>query len=435
MRKSAFTLCLFIFMLAVAAGCSDGGEESEEDKAVNGKWTGAIDVPNHQLEIIVNLIKEDGRSGTISIPVQGIKDYPLSSVTVNGQDIAFFMEVHGQQISFDGEYKDDVIEGNFSQQGQTFPFRLTKGGLVDESDENFLSVETNEGTLYGELEKPDGDGPFPVMLIIPGSGLTDRNGNSSGIQGENNSLKMLAERLAEQGIASVRYDKRGTGKNLEAAIPENELRFSQFVNDAVKWTELLEQEENFASVGIIGHSQGSLVGMLAAKERHADIFVSLAGSGRLIDQVLLEQLENQLSGDSLQEAESIIKKLKQGEEVQDVNQELQSVFRPSVQSFIASWMQYDPVKEMGELEVPTLIVGGGRDLQVSASDAELLYEAQPNTDKLIIEKMNHVLKEAPEDEQGNKETYSNPDLPLADGLMEAIMGFLRDRDFWNKWRF
>ncbi|WP_010529225.1 alpha/beta hydrolase [Lentibacillus jeotgali] len=429
MRKSAYMFCLSFFMLTVAAGCSDGVEESKEDATVNGKWTGAIDVPNQQLDIIVKLTKDNEWSGTISIPVQGIKDYPLSAVTVDGNDIAFFMELQGQQISFDGELKKDVIEGNFSQHGQTFPFSLTKGGPVDENDKNFLSVETNEGTLYGEVEKPDGKGPFPVMLIIPGSGPTDRNGNSNGVQGDNNSLKMLAESLAEYGVASVRYDKRGAGKNLEAAIPENELRFDQFVDDAVKWTDSLAQEDDFSKVGIIGHSQGSLVGMLAAQKGQADVFISLAGAGRSIDQVLYDQLESQLSGNLLQEAMSILEKLKQGERIENVSQELQGAFRPSVQGFIASWMQYDPAEEITELEVPVLIAGGGRDLQVPANEAELLYEAQPNANKLILEKMNHVLKEAPADEEGNKATYSDPELPLADGLMEGIIDFLKENEF------
>ncbi|ALX49261.1 alpha/beta hydrolase [Lentibacillus amyloliquefaciens] len=430
MRQSAFILCLIIFILAAVAGCNgDANNKSKESAAVNGKWTGAIEIPAQQLDIIVNLTNENDWSGTISIPVQGIKDYPLSSVNVDGENVAFFMEIQGQQISFDGVFKDNVIEGDFSQQGQTFPFKLTKGGPVDENDENFLSVETNEGTLYGELEKPDGSGPFPVMLIIPGSGPTDRNGNSAGIQGANNSLKILAEGLAENGIASVRYDKRGVGKNLEASIPENELKFNQFVNDAAAWTELLARSEDFSDIGIIGHSQGSLVGMLAAQEGHADAFISLAGTGRSIDEVLHDQLENQLSEASLQEAEPILEKLRAGKQVKDVSQELQSVFRPSVQNFIASWMQYDPAEEITELEMPVLVVSGGRDLQVADSEAELLHETKPDAERMVLDKMNHVLKDAPEDEQGNMETYSNPDLPLADGLMEGIVDFLNKNGF------
>ncbi|TFJ91842.1 alpha/beta hydrolase [Lentibacillus salicampi] len=427
MKRHAGILWLLIILTA-AAGCSDD-KENKDGAAMNGKWSGSIDVPNQPLEVIVNLNNDDGWTGTISIPIQGLKDYPLSSVTVDGREVTIFMEIQGTQISFAGELEDDVMEGDFSQHGQTFPFKLTKGGPVDENEDDLLRVKTDRGALYGELEKPDGEGPFPVMLIIPGSGATDRNGNSGGAQGGHNNLKMLAEGLAEQGIASVRYDKRGVGKNLEAAIPENELRFDQFVNDAVKWTELLDQKEGYSNVGIMGHSQGSLVGMLAAQQGQVDAFISLAGAGHSIDRVLYDQLESQLSGDLLQEAETILEKLKQGETVQNVSQELQSVFRPSVQNFLGSWMQYNPSNEIAELDVPALIVNGGRDLQVPVSEAELLHESKPDAELLMFEKMNHVLKEAPDNEAGNLETYSNPDLPLAEGLQAGMVDFLKENDF------
>ncbi|MFB4167967.1 hypothetical protein [Virgibacillus sp. JSM 102003] len=135
-------------------------------------------VPNQPLDIIVSINKNDEWSGNISIPVQGVNDYPLSSITVNNKDISFFMEIQGHQISFKGNIDDNKIEGDFSQHGQIFPFELTKGDQTADNTGEFLNVQTNNGTLYGQLEKPSGDGPFPVMIIIPGSGPTDRNGNS-----------------------------------------------------------------------------------------------------------------------------------------------------------------------------------------------------------------------------------------------------------------
>ncbi len=430
MNKRLCCLLLMTVVLLVVAACSDHREDAKEDAAVNGKWTGTIEVPNQSLAIMVNLKNDDGWTGTISIPAQGVKDYPLSSVTVDGEKVSFFMDIQGEQLSFDGTFANESIAGDFSQRGQTFSFKLTKGSPVKEDDGDFLHVETDEGTLYGEVEHPDGQGPFPVMIIIPGSGPTDRNGNSSGVQGANNSLKMLAERLAEQGIASVRYDKRGVGKNVAAAIPENELMFGQFVDDALAWTELLAKDESYSNVGIIGHSQGSLVGMLAAHQGDVDTFVSLSGAGRTIDQVLYSQLQSQLPDGLRQEAKDILGKMKQGHQVQkNISQELQNLFRPSVQDFLASWMAYDPSEEIASLDMPVLLVNGGRDLQVPVSEAELLRKAKPDADRLVLEKMNHVLKEAPADEQGNKETYGNPNLPLADGLVNGIVGFLKENDF------
>ncbi|MGP4107648.1 alpha/beta fold hydrolase [Virgibacillus sp. L01] len=106
-----------------------------------------------------------------------------------------------------------------------------------------------------------------------------------------------------------------------------------------------------------------------------------------------------------------------------------SVFRPSVQGFMSSWMQYDPAAEFAKLEIPTLIVNGDNDIQVPVKEAQLLKNANKMSELLVVEKMNHVLKEAPKDSQGNMEAYSNPELPLASGLMDGLVEFLEEGDF------
>ncbi|GAB3046314.1 alpha/beta hydrolase [Virgibacillus ainsalahensis] len=387
-------------------------------------WSGSIEVPGQPLNIVVEFANDEELTGTISIPVQGLQNYPLSIINVEEESIFFTMEIQGQSISFDGKVDEETITGDFKQNGQTFPFELTKGAATSEPEEDgeFLEVETEIGTLYGEVEMPDGNGPFPVMLIIPGSGPTDRNGNSPGAR--NDSLKFVAEELAANGVASLRYDKRGAGENRKAIIAEEELQFEQFIDDAVTWVELLKEEENFTEVGIIGHSQGSLVGMLAARDTEVDTFISLAGAGRSIDEVLHDQLREQLPGDLMKESEEILQQLKEGKVVENVSEELQSAFRPSVQPFISSWMQYEPTEEIAKLDIPTLVINGKNDLQVSPDEAEMLQEAKEDAVLVLIDKMNHVLKEAPGDEEGNLQTYNDPDLPLADGLIDALVEFL-----------
>lgn len=366
----------------------------------------------------------------VSIPVQGIENYPFKCVDVNTEEIVLIMEIQGDLITFDGTLETDRIEGTFKQHGQSFPFALKKGekpAVDDEKTAEFLHVETELGTMYGELEIPETEGPYPVMLIIPGSGATDRNGNSKAAT--NNSLKYPAEELADIGIASVRYDKRGSGKNEEAIIDEEDMRFEQFVADAKSWIERLREDERFTRIGIVGHSQGSLVGTLAAQPGDVDVFVSLAGAGRSIDQVLYDQLEDQLTKDLLDESSDILTNLKEGKRTGDVSPELESIFRLSVQPFLTSWMQYDPAAEIQKLDIPVLIVNGKRDLQTPVSEAERLHEAKPEAELLLVEMMNHVLKEAPEDHSGNLETYWDPELPLADGLMEGIKAFLQKTAF------
>jgi pimeloyl-ACP methyl ester carboxylesterase len=281
------------------------------------------------------------------------------------------------------------------------------------------SVQTPTGELYGTLTVPILKGTFPVALIIAGSGPTDRNGNNP--QMKNNSLQMLAHELASQGIASLRYDKRGIGESAPAMISEEQLRFENYVEDAKAWAAQLKTDPRFRKLIVIGHSEGSLIGMLACEQ--ADAFVSLAGAGRPIDVILKEQLAAQLTGKKklLRAANEGISKLKEGKLVEDAPMELFGLFRPSVQPYLISWMKYDPANEISKLNIPIVIVQGTTDLQVQVKDAELLHQACPLNSKLIvIEGMNHIFKMAPLDRVKNIETYSNPELPLAPELLRII---------------
>ena len=199
-----------------------------------------------------------------------------------------------------------------------------------------VSLVTPSGTLYGTLELPATDHVVPVFLIIAGSGPTDRDGNSAMLPGKNNSLKMLAEALAQNGFASVRYDKRGIGESRDALIKEEDLIFDDYVDDAVAWITKLEEDARFSKVGIIGHSEGSLIGMLAAAKTHSDIFISLAGPGRPAYELISEQLAGQPEA-ILSEINRINSELRAGNIVDNVDQDLYSLFRPSIQPYMISW--------------------------------------------------------------------------------------------------
>lgn len=280
------------------------------------------------------------------------------------------------------------------------------------------TLQTSTGELSGTLTVPILKGTFPVALIIAGSGPTDRNGNNA--QMKNNSLQMLAHELAAQGIASLRYDKRGIGKSASAMISEEQMRFENYVEDANAWASELKADPRFNRLIIVGHSEGSLIGMLASEK--ADVFVSLAGAGRPIDVILKEQLAVQLEGKKklLRAANEGLSKLKEGKLVEDAPVELFGLFRPSVQPYMISWMKYDPAVEISNLKIPIVIVQGSTDLQVKEEDAELLHAASIGSRYILIEGMNHILKIAPLDREKNIETYSNPELPLAPELCRVL---------------
>lgn len=167
-------------------------------------------------------------------------------------------------------------------------------------ESNEVSLETRTGTLFGTLVLPAGKPPFPVILIIAGSGMTDRDGNSLGLSGKSNCLKLLAEGLAQSGIASLRYDKRGVAKSASARAVTNSVDIQ--ADDAARWVAWLGQSPRFRAVGIAGHSEGSFVGTLAAQRGGVRALVSLASAGRRFDEVITEQMEMAVQSKQLSQA-------------------------------------------------------------------------------------------------------------------------------------
>ena len=288
--------------------------------------------------------------------------------------------------------------------------------------EKTLELTTRSGTLKGTLLSIPTEKPIPVVLIISGSGPTDKNGNNPMMQ--NNHLKMVAEELSKAGIASLRYDKRGIGENTPAGpARENDMLFDHLVNDAADWATKLKEDPKFSKVIILGHSEGSLIGMLAAQKAKADAFISVAGAGQTADKIIREQLKSQPKQIS-DEALPILEELAQGKTVANVNPMFAALFRESVQPYLISWMKYDPQTEVAKLTMPVLLLQGTTDLQVTEKDARLLAAANKKSKLAIIEGMNHVLKTSLADPQKNMATYSNPELPLAPALTPKLTGFI-----------
>jgi hypothetical protein len=286
--------------------------------------------------------------------------------------------------------------------------------------ETAIVLETKTGKIYGTLTAPQHAANIPVALIIAGSGPTDRDGNNTMMH--NNSLKKLAFDLSKAGIAALRYDKRGIAESMNAGASEADLRFDNYVTDAEEWIQLLKNDKRFSRVIVIGHSEGSLIGMIAG--RTADKFVSIAGAGESADKLIKRQLGNQPQ--RVQEmCASILDSLKHGDQVTNVMPMLYNMFRPSVQPYMISWFKYDPQIEIAKLTIPVLIVQGTNDLQVTVDDAQKLSAAYPKAQVKLIEKMNHVFKIVEGDKKANIAAYNNESLPNAPLLIKTIAAFIK----------
>ena len=287
-----------------------------------------------------------------------------------------------------------------------------------------IELVTSSGTLYGSLLLPKSDKPVPVVLIIAGSGPTDRNGNNS-FGGTNDSLKKLAWRLAQNNIASVRFDKRGVAQSLPAAPDERMLNLDQYVSDAVAWGHLLKNDPRFGKLFVLGHSEGALIASLAAPRMDASGVISIAGTARPVGQVLREQLQrNNLPPALLQRSFELIHSLENGRTDNNVPADLEVVFRPSVQPYLISLLRHDPTAAFAALKMPTLILQGTHDIQVDVNDARLLKAAKPDAQLQLVDGMNHVMRIVPMDIKRQIQSYNDPNPPLSRELERAIVQFI-----------
>ncbi len=286
-----------------------------------------------------------------------------------------------------------------------------------------ISVDTGHGELFGSLLLPQSDKPVPVVLIIAGSGPTDRNGNSAD-GARNDSLKRLAWVLARHNIASVRYDKRGVAASLAATPDERNLTLDAYVSDAVAWGKQLKADKRLGPLVVLGHSEGALVAALAAPQLDPAGVISLSGSARPVDAVIRQQLAAHLPPALLLRSNQILDHLKAGQVDTDVPGPLESIFRPSVQPYLISLFRADPSAAFARLSMPALIIQGTHDIQVGVADAQQLKQAKPDAQLVLVEGMNHVMRIVPNDVKQQLASYNDPQLPLAAELGSRLVRFI-----------
>jgi alpha/beta superfamily hydrolase len=300
-------------------------------------------------------------------------------------------------------------------------FLLLGFGSTIAQSSKFISTDISISPLIdGTLIRPASSEKIPIIIIIADSGPTDRNGNQQMM--ENNALRFLAEGLYEKGIATYRYDTRIVKQMKKRTLNEKDIRFDDFIKDAIDIIEYFKNGGEFSKIYLLGHGQGSLVGMIAAQGR-ADGFISIAGAGQSIDQVIVDQLEKQAPG-LKDNAMQGFDDLRVNGIAINYSPGLASIFRKDIQPFILSWMKYDPKTEIAQLNIPVLIINGDKDLQIQISEAEHLQEGQPNAEFEMIPAMNHIFKKIEGNDLENSKSYNQYNLPVMPELIETISAFI-----------
>lgn len=398
-----------------------------------GNWKGNIDINGAELPIVFHFTKDDSGNiaGKWDSPKQNANGLPFSAIHVTGDSID--LEIKMIAGSYRGTFvNNDSISGIWNQNGHEMPLNFSRTTENDEPqgtvsvypNEKEISITSAAGSkLYGTLLSKNKD--QKIAIIVAGSGPTDRNGNSA-ISAPTNEYQLLAHSLDSQNIATFRYDKRGVAKSVVPNFKESDLVFDDYVKDAEDIFDYLHDTLGFKNIFFIGHSEGSLIALLASQKKKVAGYISVAGAGRPIDVILEEQLQKQPLTDSVkQQIPLIFNQLKEGKEVNDFPQILAQLFRKSIQPYMISWLKYSPEQEIKKLECPILILQGGCDIQVKVTDANNLHNGNKKSQLDIIPNMSHTLKNAGKDCVDENKTYTDGSMPIDPVLVSDIVKFIK----------
>lgn len=410
---------IILFLLAISAGTTTYSQTAADYETVIGQFqryynSNKVDSIQYILSDIMKQVS----------PLEKTQKMMMQLKDQYGNMQSYSRTKHDKQFTY---YKTD-----FKLRTMTLVMGLDKEKKIS----NFRFVEyqpepvfvnniffaAGKDTIFGTLTLPEQTGKkVPVVMIIAGSGPTDRDGNQ-GSSVKTNTYLMIADSLKKAGIASVRYDKRGVGASLGSIEKEEDVRFEDEINDAAGFIKILKQDSRFSKVYVLGHSEGSLIGMVAANKEKPAGFISVAGAGERIDKIIEQQLSMQ-SSTLTEKATIILDSLAAGYNPKNIDPYLETLFRPSTLPYMISWLKYDPQKEIKKLSGKVLIIQGTTDVQVSVDDAKKLKKAKPEATLKLITGMSHIMKNGPADRTQNIATYTKTYLPLNDEIVPAIVKF------------
>jgi dienelactone hydrolase len=432
-----------------------GGEIS----SLEGQWDGGIDIAGTHLGITVTIRAADNAvAATIDIPQQGVTDLPLDEVSIDGDAIHFAIAAAG--AAFDGKIDGETIQGDFSQAGATGTFELQRSGDVAAPAATPVLPYTSEEvtwalddtTIAATLTLPEGDGPFPAVVFVAGSGPTDRDWNSPLLPGRNGSAALLADELTRSGYATLRYDKRVSGpyaqQNLAAL--QGKISFQSHLDELTSAVDYLtaQPEVDAEQIYVLANSEGTLH---ALNYQTADPAVPFAGMiltgapGRPMTEVLHQQIGQILSAEPnadelLAKWDNALAAFIAGESAEldpalpdNIRQIWAGLTAPVNQPFSAELLAAQPADELAQITVPVLVMIGQKDIQVDwqADGRVLEAAAADNVTFSFPPDANHVLKHeekpAAELSAADATSYNATDRVLDPQALQTILDWLAVR--------
>jgi pimeloyl-ACP methyl ester carboxylesterase len=424
MRKAAFFIIVLLFTLKAFA-------QAEPANYITIVTKFKQFYNNNQPDSIFGMFSPEFK---IALPLDKFKPTTEQLKSQYGELVKTdFVKYGGSLAVYKATFKNSVFLLNVSLNAQNkltglllspYQENAAANGVIDPSiTESPVLLKTLSGSISGTLVMPKNvNGKIPVVLIIGDAGPTDRDGNNAKLDIAANTYKLLAYDLGKNGIASLRYDKRMVGESV-STTKESQLRIDDYGDDAVSLINMLNDDQRFSKIILFGHGEGALVAMLAMFDEPVKAYISAEGAGEQADKILTEQMKSRPRYQA-DEFKGILDSLKKGKSVPNVDPSLYYIAGPNRQTFLMSWCRIVPERGIKKIKLPVLIIQGTTDLSVPTENGEKLKKAKSDATYLPIKGMNHVLKDAPADEEQNLATYSKPDLPLSAALVPGIVEFV-----------
>jgi len=478
-RLLSLPLLLLLAMLIVACSRSStmtptSEPVSEEALALAGPWRGKILIAGAGLEIIVSLAAQENTwSGTIDVPIQNAAGIELHHIRVSPDAVYFEMLDGLRKATFDGQVQPDgSISGQFKQSGITGSFELTRPQEAAAAEplpyaEEEVTFQNGDVTLAGTLTLPAGDGPFPALILLSGSGQQDRD-EALPIVPDYRPFREIADTLTRQGIAVLRYDDRGVGGSTGDPTTATSADFADDAEAALGYLQS-RADIDAEQIGLLGHSEGGmLAAMVAARNPTVAFVISMAGTAVDGYQTLLKQVERlALASGASQTAadlavaqqrealdlamnqdwpalEALIQQIAQDQAaglseeqraaLGDLDAVIQAQVAAQLQAFQSPWYQfflrYNPADDLARVSAPVLGIFGGKDVQVDAGQNSAALQAAldkaGNADVTIqvLPTANHLFQEA---QTGGVEEYASLSPQLMPEFLEIISQWLLAR--------
>ncbi|MFA5851706.1 MAG: alpha/beta hydrolase [Spirochaetales bacterium] len=425
---------------APATGIAEGlWEGSITLKQIVPAGTGGSESPGSLSSGLRLKILGQGKGALMDITEQSMFGYPLDEVSWNAASIRFTLDAlgPGEELACEGIFSASAgtpglggaIIGTAKARSWKGSFLLRRVPGSQAPHEKIISIPIGEDFLPGTLLQPGGaQSRVPLVLLLPGAGTSDRDGNNYNVPGKSNTLSMLAATLYDKGVASFRYDKRGSG---EAYLLERQgmtTSLAVHASDAARILKYLLNLNMFSRIIVAGMNEGAWTGAaainsLAEEGIFIDGIVVLDGSG-VEPRKELEASIQELDDSTRKEAEAIVQALMAGKPFPAPSAQLSDFFSPTRIEWLESWLKFDPSSEIAKVQAPILFIYGSADLQISREAFERLLKARPNAAARLIPSMNYLLKQVKTEEE-NYDSFTNPGYPLAEGLVDLITAFAK----------